>query len=175
MVNLLNKSVDITEANVYLKALENSSAHPFSNWSTVPRICAGVYTIWKDRELIYVGMSGRSMTAESITEYRTANIRARGLSTRLKAHASGRRSGDQFCVYVGDRLVLPTLTSNDIGEIANGKLNFDKLIRDYIHQNLTFRFVETENDKMAFELENAIKGGALEAGKPFLNPNKNFV
>jgi len=121
-------------------------------------------------ELIYVGMSGRSMSAESITEHRTANLRARGLSTRLKAHASGRRSGDQFCVYVGDRLVLPTLTSNDIAEIVSGKLSFDKLIRDYIQENLIFRFVETENDKIAYELENTIKGGALNAGKPFLNP-----
>ena len=73
-------------------------------------------------------------------------------SGQLKAHASGRRSGDQFCVYVGDRLVLPTLTSNDIAEIVSGKLSFDKLIRDYIQENLIFRFVETENDKIAYEL-----------------------
>jgi len=162
--------MDGLELNTYLDTLENGGSYPFNDWSTIPRICAGVYTIWRDQELIYVGMSGRSMTAESITEHRTANLRARGLSTRLKAHASGRRSGDQFCVYVGDRLVLPTLKNNNIEEIANGKLSFDKLIRDYIHENLTFRFVETENDKIAYELENAIKGGVLEAGKPFLNP-----
>jgi hypothetical protein len=31
---------------------------------------------------------------------------AKGLWTRLNAHASGRRSGDQFCVYIGDRQVV---------------------------------------------------------------------
>jgi len=65
---------------------------------------------------------------------------------------------------------IPTLTNNNIEEIANGKLSFDKLIRDYIHENLTFRFVETEKDKIAYELENAIKNGTLNAGKPFLDP-----
>jgi hypothetical protein len=29
-----------------------------------------------------------------------------------------RRSGDQFCVYVADRLVLPTLSQDDIMAIA---------------------------------------------------------
>jgi len=167
--------MDELKLNFYLQTLENGNSFPFSNWSIVPRICAGVYTIWRNQELIYVGMSGRSLNAESITEHRNTNSRARGLSTRLKAHASGRRSGDQFCVYVGDKLVLPTLTSNAVAEIVNGKLSFDKLIRDYIHQNLSFRFVETENDKIAYELENAIKGGALKAGKPFLNPSMSLV
>ena len=120
-------------------------------------------------------MAGRSMSAEKIEEHRNINSKAKGLRERLKTHTSGRRSGDQFCVYVADRLVLPTLSSDSIAEIADGKLSFDKLIRDYIHENLTFRFVETENDKIAFELENAIKGGALNAGKPYLNPNKNLV
>lgn len=165
-------SLDIT---FHLDALEKGQLHFFSDWSNsvIPKICAGVYTIWKNQDLIYVGMSGRSLNAETIEQHRTANLRARGMFTRLKAHASGRRSGDQFCIYVGDRLVLPTLTSKDVSEIVNGKLSFDKLIRSYIHENLSFRFVETENDTVAFQIENAIKGGILKAGKPFLNPN-NF-
>ncbi|HEY0428909.1 MAG TPA: hypothetical protein VGC76_14100 [Pyrinomonadaceae bacterium] len=159
-----------TKLAPYLDTLENGKLHSFNEWSEVPKICAGVYTVWREQELIYVGMSGRSMSAETIVEHRNTNSRARGLFTRLKAHASGRRSGDQFCVYVGDKLVLPILTSNEIAEIVNGNLNFDKLIKDYIHQNLSFRFVETENDKLAYELENTIKSGVLKAGKPLLNP-----
>lgn len=155
----------------HLNELENGKLYSFNDWSTVPRICAGVYTIWNGQTLIYVGMSGRLLNAETISEHRNANSRERGLITRLKAHASGRRSGDQFCVYVGDRLVMPSLKSEQIVEIAEGNLSFDKLIKDYIHERLTFRFVETENDRIAYYLENAIKSGAFNTGKPFLNPS----
>jgi len=40
------------------------------------------------------------------------------LYTRLRSHASGRRSGDQFCIYVADRFVLPTLSQEDIMAIT---------------------------------------------------------
>src|ERR1700737_2130425 len=78
-------------------------AYRFSEWpkpNKVPTFGAGVYTIWDhDGRFIYVGMSGRSMTAD--TAHRNKPL---GIYTRLKSHASGRRSGDQFCVYVADRL-----------------------------------------------------------------------
>jgi hypothetical protein len=61
-----------------------------------------------DGRFIYVGMSGRS-----ITKATQAPNRPYGLYTRLDSHAGGRRSGDQFCVYVAGRLVLPTLTADD--------------------------------------------------------------
>ena len=35
---------------------------------------------------------------------------AKWLWTRLGSHASGRRSGDQFNVYICDRFVVPALT-----------------------------------------------------------------
>jgi hypothetical protein len=46
---------------------------------------------------VYVGVAGR-------------NPRGAGLASRLRSHASGRRSGDQFCGYVADQYVLPELT-----------------------------------------------------------------
>lgn len=163
------------ETNSYLlNALEFGKAYKFSAWSnknnTIPKICAGVYTIWQDRLLIYVGMSGRSLSAELIQEHRNGNSKAKGLFTRLKDHASGRRSGDQFCVYVGDLLVLPTLTRSQIEEIANRRLSFDRLIKNYIHNFFTYRFVETQSGEQAFHLEDAIKRGGLKSGKPLLNP-----
>lgn len=156
-----------------LETLEDGQIHHFRKWSStiVPKICAGVYTIWKDEQLIYVGMSGRSMSSEIIAEHRNSGLKAKGMFTRLKSHSSGRRNGDQFCIYVGDRLVLPLLSNEQIQAIVKGQLSFDKLIKDYIHTNLTYRFVETENDKLAYQLENAIKNGILKAGKPFLNPS----
>jgi hypothetical protein len=73
--------------------LATGTAYPFSEWPNpeVPTFGAGVYTIWHhDGRFIYVGMSGRGMTAD--TEYRN---KPQGIYTRLQSHASGRRSGDQ--------------------------------------------------------------------------------
>jgi len=32
--------------NFYLQTFENVNSYPLSDWSIVPKICAGVYTIW---------------------------------------------------------------------------------------------------------------------------------
>jgi hypothetical protein len=88
-------------------ALAEGALFAFANWpnAQVPRFAAGVYTIWHDDgRFVYVGMSGRSITAATEPPQRPY-----GLWTRLDSHAGGRRSGDQFCVYVADRLVLPSL------------------------------------------------------------------
>jgi len=65
----------------------------------------------------------------------------RGLRDRLRSHASGRRSGDQFCIYVADRLVLSVLTSEERTAIGSGVRSFDALVRAYIHEHLAYRFV----------------------------------
>jgi hypothetical protein len=73
----------------------------FRDWPSedVPRFGAGVYTIWhEDGRFIYVGMSGRKITSDD----KPSNS-PKGLYTRLQSHFGGRRSGDQFCVYVADR------------------------------------------------------------------------
>jgi hypothetical protein len=49
--------------------LSQSTAYSFANWRnpSVPAFGAGVYTIWRnDGRFIYVGMSGRGITAETI-------------------------------------------------------------------------------------------------------------
>ena len=112
--------------------------HSFTDWPNpaVPTFGAGVYTIWhSDGRFIYVGMSGRGITAETIRRNTP-----QGLYTRLQSHASGRRSGDQFCVYVADRLVLPGLSRDEIDSIASGRHNMDVFVRRYIHENLSYRF-----------------------------------
>ena len=150
--------------------LAAGTAYPFSEWPNpeVPPFGAGVYTIWHhDGRFIYVGMSGRGMTAD--TAYRN---KPQGIYTRLKSHASGRRSGDQFCVYVADRFVLPTLSQEDIAAIASGRHQMDAFVRRYIHENLSYRFVILADGKAAHALEAAIKGGKWEPGRPLLNPGK---
>jgi hypothetical protein len=96
--------------------LAHGTAYSFSEWPNpaVPVFGAGVYTIWHhDGRFIYVGMSGRGITLET-----ARRNTPQGIYTRLQSHAGGRRSGDQFCVYVADRLVLPALTQEDIAAIV---------------------------------------------------------
>jgi hypothetical protein len=125
-----------------------------------------VYTIWhSDGRFIYVGMSGRGITTET-----SRRNTPQGIYTRLQSHASGRRSGDQFCVYVADRLVLPALSQDDITAIASGRHQMDAFVRRYIHENLCYRFVMLPDGAAAYAVEAAIKSGEWELGRPILNP-----
>jgi hypothetical protein len=154
-----------------LHTLEAAQPHRFSDWPnpSVPKIAAGVYTIWDSGRFIYVGMSGRALTAEDI-DAPDEPTKAKGLWTRLDSHASGRRSGDQFCVYVCDRFVVPQLSAQQQAEIGAGGLSLDALTRKHIRDNFEYRYVTVGNGADAFALERDVQRGALSAGKPFLNP-----
>jgi hypothetical protein len=95
-----------------------------------------------------------------------------GIYTRLQSHASCRRSGDQFCVYVADRLILPTLDRRGITAIASGRRQMDAFVRRYIHENLSYRFLMVPDGAAAYRIETAIKGGEWEFGRPLLNAGK---
>jgi hypothetical protein len=85
-------------SNQLANDLSQGPAYLFADWRNiaVSTFGAGVYTIWhSDGRFIYVGMSGRGMTTDTIRRNKP-----QGIYTRLQSHASGRRSGDQFCVYV---------------------------------------------------------------------------
>jgi hypothetical protein len=47
------------------------------------------------------------------------------------AHASGRRSGDQFNVYICDRFVIPALVPEQQSKIG---LCLDQLTGHYVHE-----------------------------------------
>jgi hypothetical protein len=154
-----------------LEALANGPISLFRDWPNqeVPLLSAGVYTIWDGAQLIYAGMAGRSLTRETILAGRQTTL-VKGLRQRLASHASGRRSGDQFCVYVADRLVLGTLSPAEIAQIAAGELSLDARIRRYIHEHLAYRWVEMPDGASAYVLEAQICRGGLPAGLPLLNP-----
>jgi hypothetical protein len=160
-----------TDHQELLRALETGPCHRFSDWPnpSVPKVAAGVYTIWEDGRLVYVGMSGRALAAEDI-DAPDEPAKAKGLWTRLNSHASGRRSGDQFCVYVCDRFVVPALTDQQQTEIGDGVLSLDVLTRKHIHDHFEYRYVVVSNGSDAFVLERETQRGALSVGKPFLNP-----
>ena len=156
-----------------LQALTSGPLYRFADWPNpeVPNLRAGVYTVWDGPTFLYVGMAGRGLPLNAhLAPLASFTHRNRGLTDRLRSHAAGRRSGDQFCSYVCDRLVLPSLTQADLAEVAAGGLNLDQRTRSYIHKYLTYRFVVTESSKEAHDLERTIREGGLNGKKPLLNP-----
>ncbi len=140
--------------------------HRFADWPVkdLPPE-AGIYTVWRSDEFIYVGIAGRQLA-------QAAQVPSlAGLRSRLNSHASGRRSGDQFCVYICDRLVLPQL-SDRIMEIALGHLSLDQATKDFIRSELGFRFLVTQTYRAALSIERHIKAHGLpDVGQPLLNPS----
>ena len=155
-----------------MQELEAGPLHRFQDWPNyqVPKRAAGVYTVWDGDQLLYVGMSGRAMTAEDFEVSPNGRVVTKGLWTRLNAHASGRRSGDQFCVYVCDRFVVPALSPSQQQQLAAGGLSLDGLTRTFVHDRLAYRFVVTADGAEAARLEAAVRRGVLSVGRPYLNP-----
>lgn len=142
-----------------------SRRHRFSDWpnTEVPSSAAGVYAIWEGETLIYCGMSGRRFEANSSKP-------RYGLITRLGSHATGRLSGDQFCVYVANRLVIPTITPAQMPDFASGALKLDTLTRAYIHERFEYQFAIVQSSAQAYELERCCRQGLEFGMRPVLNP-----
>lgn len=153
-----------------LAELERGQIRRFSEWSDTdcPRVAAGVYTIWRGSQFVYVGMSARGLTRRILETSRMSG-RTVGLRTRLESVASGERTCDEFRVYL-DFLVLERLSADQIERVASGGLRFDALVRDFIVSELTYRYVTTEDGEAAFALERAVRRGAFDCGRPRVNP-----
>jgi hypothetical protein len=120
--------------------------------------------VWRGDEFVYVGISYRA-SAESNSKA------AKGLWGRLASHASGRRSGDQFCIYICDRFVLPMLSAEQIQAVGEGSLSLDSLTRDHIRNHLEYRFLVTRTGDDARRIERLVQRGGLPSGRrPLLNP-----
>lgn len=154
----------MSDAHAPFDDLEYGPAYSFAEFPTlshIPRSGAAVYTIWDaERRLIYVGVSGRSTTSTT------------GPWGRLRSHYTGRRSGDQFCVYVADHYVLPRLSRRDVEAIADDppRLLMDDLVAAHVRQEFFFRFARVPDYRTALAVEESIKAGGLNAGPPRLNP-----
>jgi hypothetical protein len=93
-----------------------------------------------------------------------------GLITRLESHASGRLSGDQFCVYVANRLVIPSLVPEQLQKFASGELTLDVLTRSYIRERLEYQYACVKSSKEAYDLERQCRAGEIFGKRPVLNP-----
>ena len=148
-----------------LSALFDTSISPISfsedPRNHIPNTGSIIYSVWdKDENFIYIGISGLQKSLDR-----------RSPLSRMISHASGVRSGDQFNVYIHDFYVIPTLVQSGKYEPAKGVL--DKLTRDYIHQNLSYRFVSVQSDDsdvIVRSLEKQIQSGAFGL-TPKLNGN----
>jgi len=145
-----------------------SKLFKFSDWPNkdIPNVSAGIYAIWNDDELFYCGMSGCEIE-------KNQHKKKYGLVTRLHSHAIGRLSGDQFCVYVANRLVIPTLKQSDLPLFANGQLKLDTLTKRYIHEHLEYQYVLVNSSAEAYSVETDARNGKLFGQKPMLNPINN--
>jgi hypothetical protein len=153
---IVNEHTETTRER--LRYLEHGEVYRFLDWpnETVRGIQAAVYTIWHEAKFMYVGRSTEGSE--------------KGLFGRLGKHASGKRGGDQFNIYVCDWLILPRLTREQIERVGRRELSLDSLCKEHVQGNFSYRFVAVESDAAAIELEDAIRRGALSVGKPFLNP-----
>ncbi|MDE0557525.1 MAG: hypothetical protein OSB30_03525, partial [Candidatus Poseidoniaceae archaeon] len=79
--------------------------------------------------------------------------------------------GDQFAVYVFERLLAPEITRKQLDEMGNGELTLNGLNRAFIRGNLSYRFLVTETYAEAMSIENQLKSGRVDNyPKPYLNP-----
>ena len=117
--------------------LNHQPVHRFADWPNkeVPKGKPGVCLIYQGNDLKYVGMA-------------IANLYG-----RLNQHARGKRSGDQFCVYVSDRLVMKNLTDEQLDGISEGTYSLDYQIRDFIRTELSYRYLVVADDPTARALE----------------------
>jgi hypothetical protein len=147
--------------------MDFSDLAKFSDWPNkeIPLVSAGVYAIWNDNNLFYCGMSGRGI--ENAVKQGKKKY---GLITRLNSHASGRLSGDQFCVYVANRLVIPNLSVADLPKFKTGELKLDSLTQEYIHKHLEYQYIILSSSKEAYSLEEQARRGEVFGEKPLLNP-----
>ena len=156
-----------------LSVLSNGKLLSFNDkpsWN-VPNVSCGVYTVWKGDDFLYVGMSGRDINESNIKSLEIKGKKI-GLITRLESHASGQRSGDQFCVYISDLFVLQNLSSKDIVLISEKKKRMDEYVRSYIRSNLSFRFVLMKSGTDCFSLEKHIRSEGLNGILPSINGKK---
>ena len=114
-----------------------------------------LYSIFLNNEFIYIGRCG-------VTNFQ---------HFRLNSHRSGRRSGDQFCIYIQDFYVLPSLIktlkeNNEDYVFEKGRL--DREVGNFISKNLRLKYLSVQKDDVV-DLENRIREGKY-GRTPKLNP-----
>ena len=142
-----------------------SPDQPFRQFSTgnvtdIPSWGSIIYTVFLDQsEYIYVGIGGLA----------GKTVKDRNPRSRILQHSQGRRSGDQFCIYIQDFYVIPEL----IGSKYTPKKGYlDQLTKDFVQSRLSYRYlvVQTEDsDQVVRRLERELQRDQHGYGVPLLN------
>jgi hypothetical protein len=146
---------------MHVDELSHGRLHQFSDWPEESLRVGkpGVYTIWRGAEFLYVGISWQDRP------------NSKGLFGRLNSHASGRRSGDQFCIYICDTFIIPTLSPEQLEAVGQRALSLDQMTKSFVRSELSFRAVHTDTGTEAREIEKNIRSVGLRgSGLPLLNP-----
>lgn len=118
-------------------------------WDSIPE-GPGVYVVFWDERLLYVGMAGASKTG--------------GLRGRLRSHVRGNLVNmlQQYLWFgiVQDHAEVPTRTPQDAS----------RQCRAFMEENLAIRFRPCADAETARSLEAALKRGDGHWGTPQLNP-----
>jgi hypothetical protein len=130
----------------------------------LPQVAAGVYAIYRGPTLYYVGMAGKMLKAG----YDADGKSPKGLRQRLNAHRLGLRSGNQFCIYICDREIVPRLSATEQAAVGEGAVLLDKRVREFVAAELTFRVAVVSDGRAALDLERAAIEGGL-GQRPVIN------
>jgi hypothetical protein len=153
-----------TSDNHVLTALFDSSSElrPFanSNIKDIPAHGSIIYTVFLDKsEFIYVGIGG--LSGKSVID--------RNPRSRIRQHTQGTRSGDQFCIYIQDFYVLPTLLGQPY---TPAKGHLDRLTKEFIQTRLSYRYAVIQSDdsnKVVRRIERELQSGQHGHAIPTLN------
>mgnify|MGYP003873765951 CR=1 FL=1 len=140
-----------------LRQFTTSNVNDIPSWGSI------IYTVFLDStEFIYVGIGGLSgKTAQD-----------RNPRSRIMQHSQGRRSGDQFCIYIQDFFVIPQLIGKDY---TPKKGYLDQLTKEFIQSRLTYRYlvIQTEDsDVEVRRIERELQRDMHGHGSPRLNGTK---
>lgn len=117
---------------------------------TTLKSISGVYSIWDNMKLIYIGKSTN-------------------LHERLNDHRKGNRGGDSFNIYIFDRFILGRLSNEEIKSISEGGLNANTIVKNYIQSKLSYRISKVKKENIS-SVENELRQFGLGSGHyPFLN------
>jgi hypothetical protein len=122
-------------------AMRQASAIGYTELATVPEK-TGIYTAWLagEERCLYIGKAGV-------------------LFARIRAHYSGQRGSDQFCLYVYDQFVF------GMRPVGLSTAEVNHLTATWIRERVKFCWVEVAYEVLS-ELESALR----RAWQPILNP-----
>lgn len=148
-----------------LEELEFGQLSKFVNYLAGCPEKDGVYTLWFEKEFLYVGIS-------RVDPGKTSNSNACGVRGRLGAYLKGSLTTD-FCVSLFLRYIVPELTEEEREELRDGRIDKRKMserVRKFVQDYITYRVWQADGVNSPDKVESHIRTKGLTCGKPLFNP-----